>query len=86
MKSFRKLYVDIMSYPIFHNKLIVERGWTNETEEPWRKGTCIVLKPPFVARALVLGIWGEPQDEEEALRQAISSRTLDVDPSEILEW
>ena len=86
MKSFGPLYVDLIKYPIFVSQLKVEKGWTNETEEPFRRGSCLVIKPPFIARACVIGIWGEAQEEDVALTSAVNARPLDVSPDEILEW
>jgi len=86
MKSAGKLYVDIINYPIYKNKLIVEKGWSNETEEPYRHGTCLVVKPPLVEKAFVVGVWGKPQTEDDALSQAIMAKPLDVSTEEIMEW
>lgn len=86
MKSFGPLYVDVINYPIYKNYPIAEIGWTNETEEPFRKGTCLVVKPPLTHKALVLGVWGKSQEESAALSQAVEARPLDVSPEEILEW
>ena len=86
MKSFGKLYVDVITYPIFPNQLKIEKGWTNETTEPYRRGSCLVVKPPFIKKAAVVGVWGQPQDEERALTEAINARKLDVDIEELMEW
>lgn len=86
MRSIGKLYVDIINYPILFNKFKVEKGWTNETDEPYRRGTCVVIKPPFMNKAGVLGLWGDPQTEEKALMGAINARELDVDIEELMEW
>lgn len=87
MKTFGPFYADTMKYPPKYKWLpLVEVGWTNETEEPYRKGRCLVLKPPLANTALVAGVWGQPQDEETALSNAVRARTMDIDPKEMLEW
>lgn len=86
MKSIGKLYSDIINYPIYKNLPIVEVGWTNETDEPFRKGTCLVLKPPFFTKAFVLGVWGKPQTEIKSLENAVMFRELDLVTEDIREW
>jgi hypothetical protein len=80
------LYVQKIEYP--HKKFlpIVEKGWTNEIEEPYRKGSCLVFRIPFTKPGFVFGIWGKPQDESEALTAALWGRELDVTIEELLEW
>lgn len=75
MKSFGSLYVDTikLKHPI---KPVFEWGWTQETEEPFRKSkTCLVFWVPFIPRALVFGVWGEPQNED-AVFNAIKVREV----------
>ena len=86
MNSFGKLYADVINYPIYKNRLIVEKGWSNETDEPYRKGTCLVIKLPLLSKAFVLGFWGKPQSEADALMGAIMGKSLDVSTEEIMEW
>jgi len=80
------LYGELIKYP--HRKFfpIVEKGWTHEIEEPFRKGSCIVFRFPFTKPGLVFGLWGNAQDETEALTAAIWGRHLDVPVDELLEW
>jgi len=87
MKSIGIFYAQRMKYPPKFKKFpLVEVGWTTETEEPYRKGYCIVFKAPFMIQALALGIWGKQQDEVDALVKAINGRTLEVSPEDIMEW
>jgi hypothetical protein len=64
----------------------VEKGWTNEIEEPFRNGSCLVFRLPFTKPALVIGWWGQEQDEDDALTAAIWGRNLGVSVDELLEW
>lgn len=86
MKSAGKLYLDIIQYPIYKNRFIVEKGWTNETDHPYRHGTCVIVKPPFIAKAMVFGVWGKQQSEVQSLENAIMMRELDFVTEEIREW
>lgn len=57
----------------------VERGTTREIEEPFRRGASIVARIPFTRQGLVVGRWSATaMTEDEALRQAIGLRELDV--------
>jgi hypothetical protein len=86
LASLGNLYVTKLKYP--HRKPLpfVEKGWTNEIEEPYRRGSCLVFRIPFTKPGLVLGKWAEPQNEDEALTAAIWGRQLDVSVEELLEW
>ena len=57
MKTFGPLYVDNIKY--YHKNIfpIIERGWTRETEYPYRSGKCLVLRFPKTIPGLVLGVW-----------------------------
>ena len=81
------LYAQILKYP--HRKFlpVFEKGWTNEIDEPYRKGSCLVFRFPFTKPGFVLGVWTKSaQDEQEALTAAIWGRHLDVPVEELLEW
>ena len=87
MQSFGKLYFDTLKYPPKYKYFpLAEIGWTTETEEPYRQGRCVVIKPPLSNKALIAGVFGKPQDEVEALSKAIKLRELDVSTEEIMEW
>lgn len=86
MLSIGPLYVQGIKYPHRNFLPIVEKGWTHEIEEPYRKGDCLVFRLPFIKHAIAIGRWGEEQDETEALTAALWGRHLDVPVDELLEW
>lgn len=86
MLSIGPLYVQKIEYPHRKPLPIVEKGWTHEIDEPFRRGECLVFRMPFVKSAIALGRWVAVQDEEEALTAAIWGRHLDVPLDELLEW
>jgi hypothetical protein len=72
-----RFYTSSMNY--LHRKaapLLVERGWTNEIERPYRRGKCLVLRIPFTLKGLVFGLWGRPGNEEDRLGAAIGLREI----------
>ena len=87
MLSLGPLYVQKIKYP--HHKFlpVAEVGWTQEIDEPFRKGSCLVFRIPFTTPGFALGVWTKPsQNENEALTAAIWGRELDVPVEELLEW
>lgn len=71
------LYVQQMRY--LHRKaapLIWEKGWTDELEHPFRRGTCIVVRVPCTRVGLVFGHWGPPGNEEDRLNSAVGLREI----------
>lgn len=63
----------------------VEIGQTQEIEWPYRHSRSLVVRLPLTKTALVVGRWGPPRGEEEALLQAIRGefrhlRDLNVRP------
>jgi hypothetical protein len=86
MLSVGPLYVQIIKYPHRKTLPIVEKGWTHEIDEPFRKGSCLVFRLPFTKPGFVIGWFGEPQDEIEALTAALWGRDLDVTTEELMEW
>lgn len=58
MQTFGPLYVGKLDY--YHKKFlpILEVGTTQETEKPYRKGKCIVLRVPFTIPAVYVGLFG----------------------------
>ena len=80
------LYGQVIKYPHRHALPIVEKGWTHEIDEPFRKGSCLVFRLPFTNPGLVIGIFGAPQEESKALTAALWGRELDVSVEELLEW
>lgn len=86
MLNIGPLYVTGLKYPHRKPLPVVEKGWTHEIDEPFRRGSCLVFRLPFTKPALVIGWWLETQDEDDALTAAIWGRKLDVPVDELLEW
>lgn len=59
IKSFGPFYTGTLSY--YHRKAlpVVEKGWTQETERPYRKGTCLVFRLPFTHPGFYVGVWNK---------------------------
>lgn len=70
-RDFGRLFLHRMSYPSTDFP-VCERGDTQETSYPFRHAKSLVVRLPLSTRALVIGWWGKPQDEEEALLRAVS--------------
>jgi len=70
-------FVHTMKYPD-RNFPIVDRGETQEIEDPYRSGQSWVLRVPLSRAAVVVGRWTSRVDEDSALRRAIMARDLDV--------
>lgn len=81
MKSYKSLYFDTLKYPHKNTLPIVEKGWTKETEEPFRKGNCLVFRLPWTTKGYIFGIWGRPTNlsEVDALIEAIEARVIDLE-------
>lgn len=77
MKSFGPLYVDKIRYWHKHTLPIVEKGWTRETEFPYRGGKCLVFRLPWTEPGFVLGLWTERpkinREDDEAIDDLIAS-------------
>jgi hypothetical protein len=83
MKSYGPLYVGTLQY--YHRKPlpVIEVGWTQETEHPYRKGKCVVFRAPFTKPGFYIGKWvyapDIAEDDDHAidslLSNAISART-----------
>ena len=57
MKTYGPLYRGSLKY--YHTKLfpIIELGWTQETDHPYRKGRCLVFRVPFTIPGYFIGLW-----------------------------
>jgi hypothetical protein len=86
MLNIGPLYVTGLKYPHRKPLPVVEKGWTHEIDDPFRRGSCLVFRLPFTKPAIVIGWWQEAQAEEDALTAAIWGRKLDVSVDELLEW
>jgi len=75
MKTYGALYGGKLQY--WHNKFlpIIEVGTTQETEYPFRKGKCLVVRAPFTKPGFYFGLWvSRPsvhQDDEEAIDELL---------------
>ncbi len=72
-----KTFVHRMDYPS-RDFPVIDRGHTTEIEYPYRSGKSLVIRIPFSTRAVVIGRWGDQQDEETALQTAIGWREIDA--------
>jgi hypothetical protein len=93
MKSIGPLYVGTLQY--YHRKIfpVVEKGWTQETDLPYRKGTCLVFRFPKTHPGFYIGVWadaGLPEYDEEGasarLAQALNIRDMGLTADEIEDW
>jgi hypothetical protein len=94
MKTFGRLYVGKLDY--YHRKPlpVIEKGWTQETEHPFRKGNCLVFRAPFTFPGVYLGVFqmkekGKFLSDEEVdtlIRSAMNGRDMGVEVSEIEDW
>jgi hypothetical protein len=72
-----KYFVHGMRYPT-KDFPIIDRGQTQEIEDPYRRGDSVVVRVPLSRSAIVFGRWDVEIDEDDALRYAIKARDLDV--------
>jgi hypothetical protein len=93
MISLGPLYADVIQYYHRNTLPIIEKGWTQETEFPYRKSKiCIVLRLPYTHPGFVLGIWRKAdrtiieEEAEELLAAAIGLRSMDLEPEDVREW
>lgn len=73
----KKHFVHTMAYPT-KKFPILDRGETQEIEEPYRLGRSWVVRVPLTRWAFVAGRWVSEQPEDSALTRAIKARPLDV--------
>ena len=83
MRTYGPLYVGRLEY--YHTKVlpIIEIGSTQETEEPYRKGKCLVFSVPFTKPGYYAGVfyhtpnisWDDEDAVDEILFNAMWSRT-----------
>lgn len=84
MKSIGRLYGQTMKYPHRFFWPLFEIGYTTEIEEPYRYGTCLVFRIPFLKPAIAIGLWMKRGNEEEAaLLRAIGGRKVNFEDIDI---
>lgn len=69
-----RMFVHSMKLPVKRTWRVqlVEKADTQEISYPYRAGRSVLLRMPWVLRGLVIGVWGEPQeDEDEAMYRAL---------------
>lgn len=71
-----RAYVSRMNFPALTELPLVCRGWTAETDEPYRIGTCLIFRIPRTRVGVALGWWGPPKSEIESLTLATGMRRL----------
>jgi hypothetical protein len=94
MKNIGPLYVGKLEY--YHRDFfpVVEKGWTQETDHPFRKGACLVFRFPKTHPGLYVGLWKKGSaiaefDEDgvaDRLAAALSLRDMGLTPDEIEDW
>ena len=94
MKSYGSIYAGKLKY--YHKKPlpILEKGWTQETEFPFRKGNCLIFRAPFTIPGVYVGLWKkgsrlEFEDEDvinDRLSSIMSAVTIDQGAKDIGEW
>ena len=70
-------FVHTMRYPT-KKFPIIDKGETQEIEDPFRNGRSLVFRIPLSTSAVVIGRWQTRFSEETALRRAIQARDLHV--------
>jgi len=86
MESLGPIYVDLVKYGHRRFWPFIETGWSQEIEEPYRKGSCLVFRVPFTRPGFAIGIFTEELPEEEALTRAIKSHVHDVPLEDLEDW
>ena len=78
------MFTHTLKYPSAQAPLI-ERGWTQESEYPWRKGISIVVRLPGTNRARAFGIWTKKGCEDD-FHKAAGTSHVKVPVEEIRTW
>lgn len=78
MKSKGPLYVGTLNY--YHRKFlpVLEVGHTQETELPFRKGKCLVVRIPFTKKGYYAGVLYGGLVPEAATEDAIDELLLEA--------
>ena len=72
------VFVQLTKFPYNWGNKVVVRGWTQESEEPFRTSQPLILRLPKY-KALVCGRWTGVKNEEEALTGALETREVTYD-------
>jgi hypothetical protein len=84
MKSIGPVYITTIKYPKRFLYPFFEIGWTQEIEEPFRYGKCLVLRLPYGKVGLGIGVWLKQKEENDALLEAIQGREVALDELEFV--
>jgi len=69
-------FTQFIHFPVIWGRKVAVRGWTQETDFPFRTSTPLIVRLPF-HKAAVFGKWtGTQDDEEAALNNALQGRVL----------
>ena len=94
MKTYGTLYVGKLEYYHRNPLPIVEKGWTQESEYPFRKGKCLVFRLPFTKPGFYIGVWTKGtelyhEDDDlitERLSSILNTREMGEKSSIIRGW
>jgi len=92
MKSFGPLYAGKLNY--YHKNFfpVIELGTTQETEERFRKGRCLIFRAPKTIPGYYVGWFYKSHenisDDDAAylITQAMKARTIPVSTEDIEDW
>jgi hypothetical protein len=71
-KEIGRLFTHRFTYPPGKHFPLIDLGSSQEIEYPFRSGRSLVVRIPFTRESVVLGIWGEPEDDPDtALQKAL---------------
>jgi hypothetical protein len=95
MRTLGPLYGGKLEY--YHNKAlpIIEIGKTQETEIPYRRGHCFVVRIPFTKPGFYFGILFKTvknpnlltdEDIDLLISNALRGRNMELTPDEIEDW
>lgn len=73
----KQRFIQYTSFPYNWEKKVTTRGWTQESEEPYRSATPLILRLPRY-KALVFGKWTGVKEQEE-VEQLLGIREVTYD-------
>jgi hypothetical protein len=92
-KSFGPLYGGKLNYPTkkpLTPGFLFELGKTRETEQPYRKGRCLIFKLPASKTGFYFGLWVKNPHIDDEDHEAISAVLLDAmnvqKETKVTEW
>jgi hypothetical protein len=92
MKSFGPLYVGKLEY--YHRNIlpVLEVGWTQEVEDDFREGRCLIFRVPKTLPGYYIGLFTKrhryisDEDADDLIIKAVKGRDIDLEPEEIENW